>query len=67
MTRVVSRDLACPTCGAQPGEQCRGRLRPGRPVDSHYGRRLAAKEARDDARTEASNRVARAARQRRYP
>ena len=47
MTRVVSRDVVCPTCGAQEGYPCTGSPTGpsrGRPVQSHYERVWKAKQ-----------------------
>jgi len=46
--RLTSKDVACPTCGAQQGEACRGSAYSGRShrsVQSHRLRVEAAKEA----------------------
>lgn len=44
--RYTSPDVACPTCGADQGEKCRGSAysgRSNRTVDYHFDRREAAR------------------------
>lgn len=46
MSRITSRDVDCPVCGAPKGEKCRGSAysgRSNRSVDYHFARRVAAK------------------------
>lgn len=53
MTRITSRNVECPTCGAPAGERCHGSAysgRASRTVDYHTARREAARKARERAR-----------------
>lgn len=48
--RYTSRDVACPACGAEQGERCRGSVylgRGSRTVDYHLDRRQAARALND--------------------
>lgn len=47
--RITSKDVPCPTCGAQPGEACRGSVR------AHRGHRKLTASHRD--RIEAARRA----------
>ena len=51
--RVTSKQVECPTCGAQPGESCRGSAYSGRShrsAQSHHLRIDAARKANGDER-----------------